>query len=187
MPFFIFQIPRSPCSSARRSSPQRGTAVRRHGGLHRGQVIELVDHSNVQIFDAGLAVYALRLRCPSAPIRPPLSMILFRSTALQPASYIPCCISVDSEPSFLASCFSFSIYWLFEFPMSTFIVQHQSLNFQNIITTAANKAGSEFEALIFMAKRCGRCLRMGKALLRFCSIYDKMCTHLHYILSHKFL
>lgn len=91
---------------------------RGHGGLHRGQVIELVDHSNVQIFDAGLAVYA---------------------------------------------------------------------NFQNIITTAASKAGSEFEALIFMAKRCDRCLRMGKALLRFCSIYDKMCTHLHYILSHKFL
>lgn len=38
------------------------------GGLHRGQVIELVDHSNVQIFDAGLAVYALHLRCPSAPL-----------------------------------------------------------------------------------------------------------------------
>lgn len=71
--------------------------------------------------------------------------------------------------------------------MLTFIVQHQSLNFQNIITTAASKAGSEFEALIFMAKRCDRCLRMGKALLRFCSIYDKMCIHLHYILSHKFL
>ena len=30
----------------------------------------------------------------------------------------------DSEPSLLASCFSFSIYWLFEFPVSTFIVQH---------------------------------------------------------------
>ncbi len=38
---------------------------------------------------------------------------------------IPCCIFVDSEPSFLASCLSFAIYWLFEFPMSTFIVQHQ--------------------------------------------------------------
>ena len=82
----------------------------RYFGLHRGQVIELVDHSNVQIFDAGLAVYALRLRCPSAPIRPPLSMILFRSTALQPASYIPCCISVDSEPSFFASSVSPFLY-----------------------------------------------------------------------------
>ena len=39
------------------------------------------------------------------------SRILFRSTALQPALYIPCCISVDSEPSLLASCFSSSIYW----------------------------------------------------------------------------
>ena len=34
------------------------------------------------------------------------------------------CLSVDSEPSFLASCLSFSIYWLLEFPMSTFIIQH---------------------------------------------------------------
>ena len=40
------------------------------------------------------------------------------------APYIPCCIFVDSEPSFVASCLSFSIYWLFGFPMSTFIVQH---------------------------------------------------------------
>lgn len=56
--------------------------------------------------------------------RPLLSMILFHSIALRPAHYISCCIFVGSEPSFLASCLSFSIYWLFEFLMSTFIVQH---------------------------------------------------------------
>ena len=59
-----------------------------------------------------------------SPIRPLLSRILFHSIALRPAPYIPCCIFVDSEPSFVASCLSFPIYWPFEFPMSTFIVQH---------------------------------------------------------------
>ena len=39
-----------------------------------------------------------------------LSMILFHSIALRPAHYISGCIFVGSEPSFLASCLSFSIY-----------------------------------------------------------------------------
>ncbi len=47
------------------------------------------------------------------PNRPLLSRILFHSIALRPAPYIPCCIFVDSEPSFVASCLSFSIYWIF--------------------------------------------------------------------------
>ena len=74
-------------------------------------------------------LFARRQTClPSLRIsvwsRPLLSMILFHSIALRPVHYISCCIFVASEPSFLASCLSFSIYWLFEFPMSTFIVQH---------------------------------------------------------------
>ena len=47
--------------------------------------------------------------------------------------YIPCCIFVDSEPSFVASCLSFSIYWPFEFPMSTFIVQHHMLSAPSLV------------------------------------------------------
>lgn len=63
----------------------------------------------------------------TAAFEDPISFDSFTACTLYSVLYF-----VDSEPSFVASCLSFPIYWPFEFPMSTFIVQHHLFTTQRI-------------------------------------------------------
>ena len=111
-------------------------------------------------------LFARRQTClPSLRIlvwsRPLLSMILFHSIALRPVHYISCCIFVDSEPSFLAFCLSFYIYWLFEFLMSTFIVQH-NFDWKPIKWTAfsdSSKMFAMYNCRLIFSRNCIRICR----------------------------